>query len=74
MLKSSEKYFDDEEMQGLPVSGAAMAEFSVSSRAKKAGALISGMLAARVTRGANAPRGELGICESNAVRWHCQWK
>ena len=34
-LACAEKYFDDEEEQGLPMLAATTAEFSISSRAKK---------------------------------------
>ena len=34
-LNCPEKYFDDEEKQGMPMLAAAMAEFLISSRAKK---------------------------------------
>ena len=46
---------------------ATMAEFSISSRAKKTKTAASGMLAACVARGVNAPRWELAIWESGGT-------
>ena len=60
-LNCAEKYFDDEEKQGLPMLAAAMAEFSIKSRAKKTNTIISEMLRACVTRGVNVSLDELGI-------------
>jgi len=40
-LNCAEKYIHDEDKQGLPVLAATMAEFSISSRAKKINTMIS---------------------------------
>ena len=42
-LSCAEKYFDDEERTGMPLLAATMAEFSISSRDKKANTMISEM-------------------------------
>ena len=60
-LNCAEKYVADDEKQGLPMLAATMAEFSISSRAKKTNTMISEMLRACVTRGVNVSRDELGI-------------
>ena len=54
-LNCAEKHFDDEEKQGLPIltSTAMMAEFSISSRAKKTNTIAAELLRACVTRGVN---------------------
>ena len=49
-LNCAEKYFDDEEKQGLPILAAMMAEFSISSRAKKTNTIVAELLRACVTR------------------------
>ena len=43
-LNCAEKYFDDEEKQGLPILAAMMAEFSISSRAKKTNTIVAELL------------------------------
>ena len=43
-LNCAEKYFDDEEKHGLLILTAVMAEFSISSRAKKANAIVAEIL------------------------------
>ena len=48
-LNCAEKYFDDEEKQGLPTLTAMMAEFSISSRSKKSNTVVAEMLRACVT-------------------------
>ena len=53
-LNYAEKYFEDEEKQGLTVLTTMMAEFSISSRAKKATTIVAEILRACVTRGVNA--------------------
>ena len=60
-LNCAEKYFDDEEEQGLPMPTAMMAEFSISSRAKKTNTTVAEMLRPCVIRGVNVSRDELGI-------------
>jgi hypothetical protein len=63
-LNCAEKYFDDEETQGLPgpILMSMMGEFSISSRAKKTNTIVAELLRACVTRGvANVSREELGI-------------
>ena len=60
-INCAEKYFDNEENQGMPVIAVTMAEFGISSRAKKTNTMISEMLRACVTRGVNVSREELGI-------------
>ena len=52
-LNCAENYFDDEEKQGLPILTALMAEFSISSRAKKTNTIVAEILRACVTRGVN---------------------
>ena len=47
-LNCAEKYFDDEEKQGLLMLAATMVEFSISSRAKKTNTMIYEMLRACV--------------------------
>ena len=66
-LNCAEKYFDAEEKQGLPMLAATMAEFTISSRAKKTNNMISEMLRACVTCGVNISQEELGICESDGT-------
>ena len=46
---SAEKYFDDEEKQGLPILTAMMAELSISSQAKKTNTIVAELLRACVT-------------------------
>ena len=58
-LDCAEKYFDDEEKQGLPIHAAMMAEFSISSRAKKTSNIVAEMPGAYVARGAPVSREEL---------------
>ena len=60
-LNSAEKYFDNEEKQGLPILTTMMAEFSISSRAKKSNTIVAEILRACVTRSVNVSREELGI-------------
>ena len=65
-LNCAEKYFDDEEKQGLPIRNAVMEEFSISSRAKKTNTtgiiiIVAELLRACVTRGVTVSREELGI-------------
>ena len=62
-LSCAEKYFDDEEKQGLPTLEliAMMEEFSMTSRAKKTNTIVAELLRACVTRGVNVSREELGI-------------
>jgi hypothetical protein len=60
-LNCAEKYFDDEEKQGLPILMSMMEEFSISSRAKKTNTIVAELLRACVTRGVNVSREELGI-------------
>ena len=57
----TEKYFDGEEAQGLPVLAAAMAGFGIGSRTKKTSTMVSGLLRACVARGVNVSREERGI-------------
>ena len=47
-LNCAEKYFDDEEKQGLPVLMSMMEEFSISSRAKKTNTIVAELLSACV--------------------------
>ena len=47
-MNCAEKYFDDEEQQGLPILNAMMDEFSISSRAKKTNTIVSELLRACV--------------------------
>ena len=60
-LNCAEKYFDDEEKDGLPILNAMMPEFSISSRAKKTNTTVGELLRACVTQGVNVSREELGI-------------
>ena len=60
-LNCAEKYFDDEEKQGLPMLIAMMDEFSITSRAKKTNTIVAELLRACVARGVNVSREELGI-------------
>ena len=48
-LTCAEKYFDDEEKQGLPTLTAMMAEFSIRSRAEKTNTIVAELLRACVT-------------------------
>ena len=43
-LNCGEKYFDDEEKQGLPILIAMMNEFSITSRAKEANTIVAELL------------------------------
>ena len=63
-LTCAEKYVDDEEKQRMPMLAATMAKFSISSQAKKTDTMMSEILRASVTRGANVSREELSILES----------
>ena len=63
----AEKYFDDEEKQGLSMLAATIAELIIGFRVKKTRTITSEMLRALVTRDANAPRKELGTCESDGT-------
>ena len=63
-LSCAEKYFDDEEKQGLPMFIAVMEECSITSRAKKTNTIVAELLRAYAcvtSRGVNVSRGELGI-------------
>ena len=62
-LNCAERYFDDEEKQGLPtcILMSMMEEFSISSRAKKTNTIVAELLRACVARGVNVSREELGI-------------
>ena len=60
-LNCAEKYFDDEEKQGLPIFTAMIAEFGISSRAMKTNTIVAELLRACVTRGVNVSREELRI-------------
>ena len=60
-LNCAEQYVDDEEKQGMPMLADIMAKFIISSQAKKTNIMISEMLRACVTRGANVSREELSI-------------
>ena len=81
-LNCAEKYFDDEEKHGLPMLAAmaTIAEFSISSRAKKTNTIynyiISEMLRVCVSRGVHASREylekNLGYESRMALRWHCR--
>ena len=53
-LNCAEKYFGDDEKQGLPILTAMMADFSISSRAKNTNTIVSEILRALVTRGVNS--------------------
>ena len=60
-LNCAEKYFDDEEKEGLPILTAMMAEFSIRSRAKNTNTIVAEMRRACVTRGVNLSLEEPGI-------------
>ena len=60
-LNCAEKYFDDEEKQGLPILNDMMEGFSTISRAKKTNTIVAELPRACVTRGVNASVEEHGI-------------
>ena len=67
----AERYFDDEEKQGMPMLAGTMAEFGINSRAKGTSTMISKMRRACVARGVNGSLERLGIwgshCTANAA-------
>ena len=69
-LNCAEKYFYDEDEQGLPILTAMMAEFSIRSQAKKTNTIVAEILRACVTRGVYSMHLEKNL--GSNIQWQCR--